>query len=948
MFCPECGIKSKDGVKFCFNCGYNFSNMTQESCFLENAVSEIVPIKDNSYQKKMWDKYTESVVQKLLNAYIDDKEIDTAYFYSKAKYYEMTKQQIDEIFSQFDNKIKKINEYIRQIYKERKTIELSSDEIGEIVDFGESLEFDEESVKEIIEKYNENNEINEKRAYLNYLLKNYIYKGIIGNETIECNQEKCSDQDKEFSENIIEDLNMLEKESKDDVITIEESKTMQTESNLEESMKFDRGYISKDMVTDTEKMEAILIDPYILITDKKISDVLEILPLLEQIVKISASLLIIAEDFEEEVITMLNVNNLRGVFNVVAVKAPGYGDKRRAMLENIAILTGGQGIFKDVSLEWKAITMGQLGRARYVKVQKENTIIANGEGNKDAIAVGISRSRAQMEGSTIKKENRWKEYKEILEVFEKDIIEIEEAIGKCYQEAKNYVLKDEQIEKLTLLVTDKCYPEKVINDIVRRYDIKYDIKSIRKKLNENTILCAIEKEYGLKKKYKIWDSIFGLDVKFFFEQQIEKEILSIKKKMTRRFNALNESGKKRLKAVAQILSDVYEDTIITINNISHRTNVKFPKEINKKLNKYVENKLKELKIARDELKEIDEQLELEKRYREERKDARGRWQGGGFGVGGAIRGAATAGAMNAVSGAAHSMFNAIGNLKSESLAEDARVEVVEYFDNIPQKLGNILEELKGDILKILKEVCPQAFFDVKKTLIFEQQWVKEFEDADIPIQKELAVKLLQLNPYKSKNYLRILAIDSVMSENDYENLRQLVNLFKIQIKLSASDIRSVEKLKEYTIVKEKMKKIFVDRIANEDEKINRIILHILNGCEKKERFQDYAENIKQIQEFDKLFPEKEIIKKYQIRIDENIQEAGRKIDNKEILLERAIEYRKIDRIIASESQKKEIDDILSKYALLEKSVYDIETNYQTDMKEKSVKIRKRCVKYKKK
>ena len=159
MFCPECGIKSKDGVKFCFNCGYNFSNMTQESCFLENAVSEIVPIKDNSYQKKMWDKYTESVVQKLLNAYIDDKEIDTAYFYSKAKYYEMTKQQIDEIFSQFDNKIKKINEYIRQIYKERKTIELSSDEIGEIVDFGESLEFDEESVKEIIEKYNEKHRI---------------------------------------------------------------------------------------------------------------------------------------------------------------------------------------------------------------------------------------------------------------------------------------------------------------------------------------------------------------------------------------------------------------------------------------------------------------------------------------------------------------------------------------------------------------------------------------------------------------------------------------------------------------------------------------------------------------------------------------------------------------------------------------------------------------------
>ncbi|MFR7843819.1 MAG: TCP-1/cpn60 chaperonin family protein [Gallintestinimicrobium sp.] len=177
----------------------------------------------------------------------------------------------------------------------------------------------------------------------------------------------------------------MEKVSNDGVITIEESKTMKTELDLVEGMQFDRGYISAYMCTDMDKMEAVLDNPYILITDKKISNIQEILPLLEQIVQSGAKLLIIAEDVEGEALTTLIVNKLRGTFNVVAVKAPGYGDRRKDMLQDIAILTGGTGDrSEELGLELKDTTMDQLGRAKSVKVQKENTIIVDGVGDKDA------------------------------------------------------------------------------------------------------------------------------------------------------------------------------------------------------------------------------------------------------------------------------------------------------------------------------------------------------------------------------------------------------------------------------------------------------------------------------------------------------------------------------------------------------------------------------------
>ena len=192
----------------------------------------------------------------------------------------------------------------------------------------------------------------------------------------------------------------MEKVSKDGVITIEESKTMQTELDLVEGMQFDRGYLSAYMCSDMDKMEATLDDPYILITDKKISNIQEILPLLEQIVQNGAKLLIIAEDVEGEALTTLIVNKLRGTFNVVAVKAPGYGDRRKAMLEDIAVLTGGQVISSDLGLELKDTTMDQLGRAKSVKVQKENTIIVDGAGDKDAIQGRIKQIRAQIEETT--------------------------------------------------------------------------------------------------------------------------------------------------------------------------------------------------------------------------------------------------------------------------------------------------------------------------------------------------------------------------------------------------------------------------------------------------------------------------------------------------------------------------------------------------------------------
>ena len=186
----------------------------------------------------------------------------------------------------------------------------------------------------------------------------------------------------------------------DGVITVEESKTMTTGMTIVEGMQFDRGYASAYMVTDTEKMEAVLDDPLILITDKKISVIQEILPLLEQVVQMGKKLLIIAEDIEGEALATLVVNKLRGVFNCVAVKAPGFGDRRKAMLEDIAILTGGTVISEEVGLELKSATVDMLGRARQVKVDKENTIIVEGKGDPEAIKARVSSIKAQIEETT--------------------------------------------------------------------------------------------------------------------------------------------------------------------------------------------------------------------------------------------------------------------------------------------------------------------------------------------------------------------------------------------------------------------------------------------------------------------------------------------------------------------------------------------------------------------
>ena len=188
----------------------------------------------------------------------------------------------------------------------------------------------------------------------------------------------------------------MEKVSKDGVITIEESKTMKTELDLVEGMQFDRGYISAYMCTDMEKMEARLDEPYILIVDKKVSNIQDLLPVLEQVVKMGAQLLIIAEDVEGEALTTLIVNKLRGTFNVVAVKSPGYGDRRKDMLKDIAILTGGTVVSDEVGLELKDVTINELGRAKSVKVQKENTVIVDGEGNKEEIAARVAQIKAQI------------------------------------------------------------------------------------------------------------------------------------------------------------------------------------------------------------------------------------------------------------------------------------------------------------------------------------------------------------------------------------------------------------------------------------------------------------------------------------------------------------------------------------------------------------------------
>ena len=188
----------------------------------------------------------------------------------------------------------------------------------------------------------------------------------------------------------------MEKVSKDGVITIEESKTSNTELNVVEGMQFDKGYLSPYMVTDTEKMEAVLDNPYILLTDKKISNIQEILPLLESLMQESGKLLIVCDDMEGEALSTLILNKLRGVLNVVAVKAPGFGDKRKAMLQDIATLTGAEVITSDLGLELKDTTIAQLGRAKQVKVQKENTIIVDGAGDKGQIADRVAQIKAQI------------------------------------------------------------------------------------------------------------------------------------------------------------------------------------------------------------------------------------------------------------------------------------------------------------------------------------------------------------------------------------------------------------------------------------------------------------------------------------------------------------------------------------------------------------------------
>ena len=194
--------------------------------------------------------------------------------------------------------------------------------------------------------------------------------------------------------NLIADA--MDKVSKDGVITIEESKTSQTELNVVEGMQFDKGYVSPYMVTDTEKMEAVLDNPYILITDKKISNIQEVLPLLENLMQQSGKLLIICDDVEQEALSTLVLNKLRGVLNVVAVKAPGFGDKRKAMLQDIATLTGGEVITSELGLELKDTTLEQLGRAKQVKVQKENTIIVDGSGDKEKIKERVNQIRNQI------------------------------------------------------------------------------------------------------------------------------------------------------------------------------------------------------------------------------------------------------------------------------------------------------------------------------------------------------------------------------------------------------------------------------------------------------------------------------------------------------------------------------------------------------------------------
>ncbi len=192
----------------------------------------------------------------------------------------------------------------------------------------------------------------------------------------------------------------MEKVSKDGVITIEESKTSNTELNVVEGMQFDKGYVSPYMVTDTEKMETVFENPYILITDKKISNIQEILPLLEALMQQSGKLAIICDDIEGEALSTLVLNKLRGVLNVVAVKAPGFGDKRKAMLEDIAILTGGEVITQDLGLELKDVTIEQLGRAKQIKVQKENTIIVDGMGNKAKLEARVKQLKSQIEETT--------------------------------------------------------------------------------------------------------------------------------------------------------------------------------------------------------------------------------------------------------------------------------------------------------------------------------------------------------------------------------------------------------------------------------------------------------------------------------------------------------------------------------------------------------------------
>lgn len=518
---------------------------------------------------------------------------------------------------------------------------------------------------------------------------------------------------------------------------------------------------------------------------------------------------------------------------------------------------------------------------------------------------------------------------ELVEHLKNDILEIDEKLKQFYEKSENHSLTDTQYKQLKKWFIKKQYPVDYLDDIIEWFEINSGIKDRR-------IYEKVNKYFDIDIIYEILGYEVRYGGEYFFERYLSSCISNFCKDVEQGYQDLyNKARQERLVAFAEIVLKANNEAVDFINRLNKTFELELPDDVYVELNQYCANKLEEIKIGFDKLNQIDTEEAIKKGYREIRKETRGRWQGGGFGVSGALKGAITAGAMNAVGGMAHSAFNALGNLGTGISADSARKEIVRYFNDISEDLKKIFIQMRDELIKEIKEICPKVIKwgdpSLEKTLTFE------FTNLNDRRRKEVAVQLLQLNPYSVQNYIRIFEFDSIITKNDFRNLvniakrcgidleKELLSYYEAQMEKGDMDISFLRKLTCIICMLYKDgQEEFEKRIY---EKIRRILEY--------QSLDEYGYNIKELLEYDMLYPKIKFKSQYQKVIDKKIEEIEEKINKKDRTVKRKIEYLRIDKDLATDIQIQEIDTLIRQNEKLQKTVYDITSNYKTGLKEKS-------------